>query len=76
MVLPVGEDLVAEHCAHWVVPNVVRHSNSPSEQLHSQVLVVAHIEQHPVLLLRGKGDRDIGLGLHIERLEFNVGDVV
>ena len=76
MVLPVREDLVAEHCAHWVVPNVIRDSDSPPEQLDSQVLVVADIKQHSVLLLRGKGDGHIRLGLHIERLEFHIGDVV
>ena len=29
MVLAVVEDLVAEHCAHGVVTDVVRHSDSP-----------------------------------------------
>ena len=40
------------------------------------MLVVAVVEQHPVLLLRGEGDGHVGGGLHGERLQLHVGGVV
>ena len=76
MVLPVREDLVAEHGAHWVVPDVVGNPDPAPEELDGQVLVVANVEQHSVLLLCCERDRYICLRLHIQRFQFNVGDVV
>ena len=76
VVLPVREDLVAEHCAHWVVPDVVGNPDPAPEELDGQVLVVANVEQHSVLLLRCERDCYICLRLHIQRFQFNVGDVV
>ena len=76
VVLAVRQDLVAEHGAHRVVPNVVGDSDPPSEELHRQMLVVPDVQQHTILLLRGKRDRHIGLGFHIERLQLYVGDIV
>ena len=43
MVLPVGHDLVAEHGAHGVVPDVVGDPDAAAEELHGQVLVVTCI---------------------------------
>lgn len=46
------------------------------EQFHGEVLVVAVVEEDAVLLLSGEGDRHVGGGLHVERLELHVGGVV
>ena len=46
------------------------------EQFHGEVLIVAVVEEHAVLLLRGEGDGHIGRGLHVQRLELHVGGVV
>merc|ERR1719361_2969052 len=76
VVLAVVEDLVAEHCAHGVVTDVVRHSDSPPKELHREVLVVPEVEKDAVLLLSSEGDRHVGSWLDVERLQLHEGSVV
>ena len=46
------------------------------EQFNGEVLIVAVVKEHPILLLGGEGDGHIGGGLHVQGLELHVGGVV
>ena len=65
-----------EHCGHRVVPHIVRNPYSSPEQLDSEVLVSAGVEEDSVLRRRGKDDGDVSTRLNRKGLHLDIGRVV
>ena len=65
-----------EHGGNRVIPNIVRHPDPSPEQLDSEVLVPARIEEDSVLRRGGKYDGDVCARLYCQGLHLDVGRVV
>lgn len=76
MVLAIRKDFITEHGAHWVISNVIRHTDSASEKFYSQMLIVTKVDKDTIFLLGGKCDCDVGFWLHIQWLQLHKGDIV
>jgi len=76
VIFTIRKDFITEHGAHWVISNVIRHTDSSSEKFYSQMLIVTKVDQDTIFLLSGKRDCDVGFWLHVQWLQLHKGDIV